>query len=133
MDQLVVGVEDDEADLAVAEDAQLHGLFHESKASLLERNLDGKGLTWNKREVSIGFLSCALNSDQQQPAASPVAGNETRTKKDRPQATPAKKSPKAGLSMPALVVSSSSPRKRCSLPPFLHRGREGMPSPMGLL
>lgn len=41
LDQLVVGVKDDEANLAVAQNTQLHGLFHQSEPALLKRHLDG--------------------------------------------------------------------------------------------
>ena len=39
MEQLVLGVEDDERDLAVAEDTQLVGLLHEAELPLREGDL----------------------------------------------------------------------------------------------
>lgn len=41
LDQLVVGVEDDEANLAVAQDTQFHRFLHQSEPALLKRHLDG--------------------------------------------------------------------------------------------
>ena len=40
--QLVGGAEDDEGDLAVAQDAQLVGLFHHAELALVERHLRKK-------------------------------------------------------------------------------------------
>jgi hypothetical protein len=39
LDELVVGVEDNKANLAVAEDTQLHRLLHQSEPSLLKGDL----------------------------------------------------------------------------------------------
>ena len=39
LEQFVVGVEDDDGDLAVAEDGQLVGLLHQTKFPLCERHL----------------------------------------------------------------------------------------------
>lgn len=39
LDELVVGVEDDKTNLAVAQDTQLHGFLHQTEASFLESNL----------------------------------------------------------------------------------------------
>ena len=41
LEQFVVGVEDDDGDLAVAEDGQLVGLLHQTKLALCERHLAG--------------------------------------------------------------------------------------------
>lgn len=39
LDKLVVGVEDNKANLAVAEDTQLHRFLHQSESSLLKGDL----------------------------------------------------------------------------------------------
>lgn len=39
LDKLVVGVEDNKANLTVAEDTQLHRLLHQSESSLLKGDL----------------------------------------------------------------------------------------------
>ena len=46
LEQPVVAAEDDEGDLAVAQDAQLVRLLHHAKLALVERNLKKKGVSF---------------------------------------------------------------------------------------